>query len=379
MKKYLGALLVVGLVVVLLVSCGPKATPSPVPTQAPAAPTATKAPASPAAPATAAPSPAATKPREEFKISFLAGRPDSGEFALTYGLSQLINKNSAWLRAQVVETPGMAANYELVVKKPEMKLNSIICGMASVSNSVEKTAQESGLPWTPYRDSKFVARFNATSHPYVTLDKNIKVFADLKGKRVFEGRKEASRWLDTEKIFIEAGIRDTVNFSHGSFGEGATALRDGLVNAAVQQLIVSVELKDFILDAPLQELMASKTVYFVSYDKDAFEKAFKKYNLGVFPAIIPLGTMGPTQTEPVVSKYDASYLLADKTMDAEVVYELVRILDANIDKLAEFHVTGKWVTRDTIGTSGYLPVEEYHPGALKYFKEKGIKVRVHPW
>ncbi len=376
MKKNLGALLIIGLVVALLASCGPQATPTPAPTQPPAAPTATKAPASSAAPVTAAPSPAATKPRVEFKISFLAGRPDSAEFALTHGLSQLINKNSAWLRAQVTETPGMAANYELVVKKPEMKLNSIICGMASVSNSAEKSAAESGLPWSPYKDSRFVARFNATSHPYVTLDKNIKAFADLKGKRVFEGRKEASRWLDTEKIFIEAGIRDAVKFSNGSFGEGATALRDGLVDAAVQQLTVSVDHKNFILDAPLQELMASKTVYFVSYDKDAFDRAVKNYNLGVYPIIVPKGTMGETQTEPLVSKYDASYLLADKTMDPEVAYELVRILDENVGKLAEFHVTGKWVTRDTIGTSGYLPLEEYHPGAMKYFKEKGIKVAV---
>jgi hypothetical protein len=270
----------------------------------------------------------------------------------------------------------MAANYELVVKKPENKPNSIICGMSSVSNSAEKPAAESGLPWTPYKDSRFVARFNATSHPYVTLDKNIRTFADLKGKRVFEGRKEASRWLDTEKIFIEAGIRDTIKFSHGGFGEGATALRDGLVDAAVQQLIVSVDHRNFILDAPLQELMASKTVYFVSYDKDAFEKAVKKYNLGVYPVVVPAGVLGPTQTEPLVSKYDASFLLADKAMGEDVVYELVRILAENVDKLAEFHVTGKWITRDTIGISGYLPLEEYHPGAMKYFKEKGIKVAI---
>ncbi|MFH1124267.1 MAG: TAXI family TRAP transporter solute-binding subunit, partial [Pseudomonadota bacterium] len=168
---------------------------------------------------------------EPFEIQFLAGRSDSAEFALTHGLSTLINKHSKWLRAKVIETPGMLANYELVVKKPQMKANSIICGVTSGAQLFPLTKAEGGFSWGPYTDHRFVARMNETIHTFITLDPKIKTIKDLKGKKLAEGRKVATRYLDNEMIFKEAGIFDTLKISHGGTGAGITALRDGLVDA----------------------------------------------------------------------------------------------------------------------------------------------------
>lgn len=319
-----------------------------------------------------------SKQHEPFEIQFLAGRADSAEFALTHGLASLINKHSPWLRASALETPGMLSNYEIVAKKPKLRPKSIICGVTSGAQLFPKTKAQGGFSWGPYTDFRFVARLNATVHTFVTLDKNIKTLKDMKGKRLAEGRKVATRWLDNKLIYKEAGILDTLKVSHGGTGRGIAALRDGLVDVAVALGLGPVDPTTWVPLAPVQQLMAMKKVYFVSYDLEPFERAIKKYQLGVSPVTYPPKTLAPDQTEPIIIKYDPLSLLADKTMSADVVYELLRIMDWQLSKLGEFSVTGTWLKRENFGTSGYYAEKDYHPGAIKYFREHGIKIRIHP-
>jgi uncharacterized protein len=319
------------------------------------------------------------KAHEPFQIQFLAGRQDSAEFALTHGLSQMINKHSPWLRATVIETPGMADNYQLVAVKKELRPKAIICGVTSGAQLLPKTKQEGGHPWGPYTDARFVARLNETIHTIVTLDEKIKSISDLKGKRLFEGRKTATRYMDNEAIYKEAGIFDTLKLSYGGLGPAMTALGDGLVDAAVALGIGPVEPTEWLPQAPVQELMATKKVYFVNYDKASFEKAIKKEQICVSPVTYPPKVLGPTQTEPVIVKYDPLSLLADKAMDDDVVYELLRIFDTHLKELIDFTATAKWIKRENLGTSGYETEKAYHAGAVKYFKGQGIPIRVNPW
>lgn len=318
------------------------------------------------------------KTHDEFKIQFMAGRADSAEFALTHGLSTLINKYSPWLRASVTETPGMLANYELVAKKPENKAKSIICGVVGGASLFGKTKDEGGFSWGPYTDHRFVARLNGTIHTLVTLDENIKTLEDMKGKKLADGRKVSTRFYENRLIFKHAGILDSLKISYGGTGRGITVLRDGLVDVAVALGIGPVEPTTWIPLPPVQQLLAMKKVYFVSYDKEAFEKAIKQDNVATSPVTVPAKILGEYQTEPTLVKYDPLSLLADKSMDPEVIYELLRIFDEHINELGEFSVTGKWLKRENLGTSGYQAEDNYHPGAVKYYKENGIKIRVNP-
>jgi TRAP-type uncharacterized transport system substrate-binding protein len=200
----------------------------------------------------------------------------------------------------------------------------------------------------------------------------------MKGKRVAEGRKSGCFWYDDEKAFMEAGLLDSIKFTYGGFGSGAHALADGLVDVTIALAVAPVDPTTCAPDAPLQQLIASKDVYFVSHDKEALDRAAARFGLWVWPVTVPAKTISPLQTQPLVTKYDASILAADKELDEKIVYEVVRILHTYADKLSEFHATGKWITRETLGISDSHPLEEYHPGAMKYFKEHGIKMRVHP-
>jgi TRAP-type uncharacterized transport system substrate-binding protein len=336
--------------------------------------------AKPAATTTQAPPPPAG--RTEYKIQFLAGRTDSAEYATTHGIADLINKNSSWLRASVVETSGLAANYELVVKRPEFKPMSFICGSAGNYSFITKPKGEAGgtgWDWTPYEDVRFIVRLNTQVHSFAVMDKNIKTMADFKGKRVFEGGKTATRYLSDQLILKEAGVYDSIKMQNGGFGEGATALKDGLIDVAIQNGLSPVVPTDFVPDATLQELTASKPTYFASYDKAAFVAAVKKYNLSDNALTLTKPKLlGPNQLDPIVVKYDPSMILADKSMPDDVVNEFFRIFLTNLNNLGDYHVTGKWITKQTIGYSGWAKEAEYHPAALKFMKDNAITIGVNP-
>jgi TRAP-type uncharacterized transport system substrate-binding protein len=260
-----------------------------------------------------------------------------------------------------------------------MKPKAIICGVTSGAQFFSMTKEQGGFDWGPYTDHRFVARFNETIHTFLTLDPKIKTIHDLKGKRVGEGRKVATRWLDNELIFKEAGLLDSIKFTHGGTGSGMTALRDGLIDAAVALGTGPVEPTTWNPLSDVQELMATKTVYFVSYDEAVFKSAMQKYGIGTSPVKYPPKTLAPNQTDPVVIKYDPLSLVADKAMRDDVVYELLRIFDTHLRQLDEFTPTAKWIKRELLGTSGYEKEDKYHLGAIKYYKEKGIPIRVNPW
>ena len=76
--------------------------------------------------------------------------------------------------------------------------------------------------------------------------------------------------------------------------------------------------------------------------------------------IVPPKILGKNQNEPILVKYDPLSLLADKSMDPDVVYELLRIFDEHIGELGEYSVTGKWLKRENLGTSGYQTPDKYH-------------------
>ena len=100
----------------------------------------------------------------------------------------------------------------------------------------------------------------------------------------------------------------------------------------------------------MQDKIIKKFPYYV---KDVFK-------LGLYPGI----------TEPVPALSIGSYLLTHKNANDELVYLLAKLIGENTKMLAEIHPSGLEWSLDTVKKGFAIPV---HPGALKYFNEKGIK------
>jgi TRAP-type uncharacterized transport system substrate-binding protein len=121
--------------------------------------------------------------------------------------------------------------------------------------------------------------------------------------------------------------------------------------------------------------MASpKPVYFIDADEETCRKAREKTGYPIYPYPVPAGALGKKQPDPILMQSQVLAWYADLAMDENVVYEISRIMWENADKFAEKHATGKGITKENIDMVPGLTEQDMHPGALKFAKEKGLKI-----
>lgn len=81
------------------------------------------------------------------------------------------------------------------------------------------------------------------------------------------------------------------------------------------------------------------------------------------------------QDEAISTVVLPSLMFVTADMPEETVYTITKALYENPDALAAVHSNGsQWVPENALASRGFLEEQgvEYHPGAVKYFEEKGI-------
>ena len=90
--------------------------------------------------------------------------------------------------------------------------------------------------------------------------------------------------------------------------------------------------------------------------------------------MIPAGTY-QNQAEDVITVGIKATIIANDKVTDEQAYTIVKTIFENKDAITEAHAKGAELDLDYASTCG-LP---YHPGAAKYFEEKGITVEALPF
>lgn len=169
------------------------------------------------------------------------------------------------------------------------------------------------------------------------------------------------------------GMGDKIKLSHGGFGPIKNALKDGLVDLGAQP-INGVPGTIWGPIPTLRALMATKKVYFFNLTADDVRAIAKKTGMPIYPATIPAGAIGPKQPDPIHSYGHSLSWWADSSMDEKIVYEVTKAIYDYADKFQEYAgAQGKFISRENLGRIG-VSEELFHPGALKFYREKGIKV-----
>ena len=79
----------------------------------------------------------------------------------------------------------------------------------------------------------------------------------------------------------------------------------------------------------------------------------------------------PGQGKPISTVGQNTLLATTSSLDPEVIYDLIKTLFENIDQLAKFHPAFKNVTLENAFHGLVAPL---HPGAVRYYREKGIHI-----
>ena len=303
----------------------------------------------------------AAEKKEVTRKMLLGGRLGDPWFVLSQALAYFVNKQSDWLRLEVVATPGVSAGAEIASKDYE-KYIYISPYFGMMLNPKSKRINF-------YDKERIIGFCTGNVWTWVTYDKNIKTAQDLVGKKVFVGRPGGARLHFEQAVLKELGVLDQVKLLNGGYGGGRNAVRDGLADVAVMNF-------DYIMPAGfkkgglIEDLETRKPVFYINLMPPELQ-----LKLDMVPVKIYAGAMDKkTQKEAVYASIDAIYWCADARMDPAVVKEVTRILYANAGKFSSWHAQGAGITQESIPT-WVISEKHMHPAAVEVYKESGIKIK----
>ncbi|MCJ7593935.1 MAG: TAXI family TRAP transporter solute-binding subunit [Desulfobacterales bacterium] len=315
------------------------------------------------------PSPALAQEKTNIKIFSV---PLGGTvYVLSFALAEVINKYHPWIRAEGLEGRGSMANLKILAENPAARKNTLIF----TNELSEIYAKNAVKPFTkPYKGARAIAAMSGTTVLFVTLDKNIKTKDDFIGKRVMTMRPGSSTTILHQILIKDVWkIGDKVKLSFGDFAASKDGLKDGLIDIGVQP-ITGYPGVAWEATPALDELMATKEVYFIDLPPEDVKAIAKISGFPVAPSKVPAGSIGPKQTNPAQGYGHSLSWWVDETMDEKVVYEITKVIYDYADKFADYAgAQGKLVSRKSMAKVD-VAEELFHPGALKFYKEKGMKV-----
>jgi uncharacterized protein len=191
-----------------------------------------------------------------------------------------------------------------------------------------------------------------------TADSNIRTLADLRGKRLSVGAPKSGTELNSRAILAAAGLsyRDIGKVEFLPFAESVELMKDRQLDATLQSAGLGV--------ASLKDLSASTDIRLVSVPKEVVDKLGPPFLSGKIPANTYSG-----QDKDVPTATVANYLVTSSAVSDDLAYQMTKLIFENLPELANAHASGKEIKLETAATGNPIPL---HPGAVRYYKEKGL-------
>ncbi len=191
-------------------------------------------------------------------------------------------------------------------------------------------------------------------------DSKIDSFDDLKGMKIGVGAPGSGTEANFRQLCDSYGLtKEDVKAQYLSFAESAEQFKDKHIDA----FIVTAG----IPNAAIMDIGAQHSVKIINIADDKAALIVKKYPF-LSSFTIPANTY-KNQTSPVKTVAVNAVLIASTDLKTDVVYNLVKAMFENQSELAMSHAKGKELSLKTASSGVSIP---FHPGAVKYYKEKGL-------
>ena len=191
-----------------------------------------------------------------------------------------------------------------------------------------------------------------------TKESGIKTFADLKGKRLSVGAVRSGTELTTRTLFKAAGMtyQDLGKVAYLPFEESVDLMKNRQLDATLQTAGLGVPA---ILD-----IANSFSVVLVAIAPGIVDKAPPPYQR----AVVPKGTYRGQDTD-IPAAGLPNYLVTRADLPTELVYNMTKAMFESTAELAGAHPAGAGISLQHAMDGMPIPL---HPGAQKYYKEKGL-------
>jgi uncharacterized protein len=294
-------------------------------------------------------------------ISIATGGTGGVYYPLGGGMAAVLSKYVQGVQATAEVTGGSVANLQLIsTGKPYLAMTMVDAGL----DALKGQDKFSGKP-VPVRT--LMVMYPNRMHVVTIEGSGITKMADLKGKRVSTGSGGSATEVMAFRVIEAAGLDKDKDLRRERLGvaESTAALKDrkidayfwvgGLPTAAVSDLANSPGVKIKMIDhADLVGKMNQK--YGQLYVQDRIPKETYK------------GMDADNRQATVMN-----LLVAHQNMDEKTAYNIVKAVFEHREELIRVHKEAEnfKLENQKTAAAGGIP---WHPGAVRYFKEKGVKL-----
>lgn len=288
-------------------------------------------------------------------LRFMAAPQSGSWYPLAVGITESLKKSMSNLNQVSIEPGGGVANV-LAVNGGK--------GQIGFSQAMPTVDGFAGNP--PFKEKNqnvqyVLSLFPHTTHVVVLKNSGITKIEDMKGKKINVG----PRGLLTEDIAARLlnaygmSYKDMGSVQNLSFADSVEQMKDGRLDVLFWTVPAPF--------AVLTDLAQSKDMELLPIPEDKI-KQLTSANPGLVQAILPKGTYKGVDHD-VVTVQSPLVVIANKNASEDLVYQTAKTVYDHLDELKKIDPAMSPVTKEGLPADIGVPM---HPGAQKFFKEKGL-------
>lgn len=287
-------------------------------------------------------------------INILTGGTSGVYYPLGVGLSKIYGEKIKGSKVQVQATKASVEN-----------LNLIQSGKGEIAFVLGDSVK---YGWEGNEEAGFASKLDNLRgiagiypnfvHIVAAKGSNIKTIADLKGKKVSVGAPKSGTELQARAILKAAGMsyKDLGSVDYSPFGQSVELIKNRQLDATIQSAGLGV--------SSIKDLANSVDIVVVEIPESLIAKLGAPYVSATIPAGTYKGADSDVKTAGIVN-----FLITSKKVSTDTVYQMTKNIFENLPELVATHAAAKNIDIKTALTGMPVPL---HPGAKKYYQEKGL-------
>ncbi|MGE7470373.1 TAXI family TRAP transporter solute-binding subunit [Bosea sp. NPDC003192] len=289
-------------------------------------------------------------------INVLTGGTSGVYYPLGVALSKIYGEKIPNVRPTVQATKASVENLQLL----QQGKGEIAFTLGDSLDAAWKGDEEAGFKSPLKKLRGITAIYPNYVQIVASKDSGIKTLADLKGKRLSVGAPKSGTELNARAILAAAGMtyKDLGKIEYLPFAESVELMKNRQLDATLQSAGLGV--------ASLRDLATSVEITVVEVPAAVVDKAGPPFVKVSIPANTYTG-----QTAAVPAAAVVNYLVTHEGVKEETVYQMTKAVFDSLPDLAAAHAAARSIKLESALEGMPLPL---HPGAARYFKEKGLKV-----
>ena len=298
--------------------------------------------------------------QQGLNIAIATGGTGGVYYPLGGGMANVLSKHVPGMQASARVTGGSVDNLKLIGSQQSE------VALVMVDAALDALKGEDKFKGTPVDVRTLMVLYPNRMHVVSMEGTGVEKMSDLKGKRVSTGSPGSATEVMAFRVIEAAGLDKDKDMRRERLGvaESVNALKDrkidaffwvgGLPTAAVTDLGATPNVKIKMID-----------------HADTVDKMNKKYDNLYTTGVIPAKTYpGQDKDNPIAVVQNI--LVANAKMSDKVAYDIVKTFIEKRDELVAVHAEAESIKLENQSPKN-SPIP-WHPGAVKYFSEKGLKM-----